>query len=124
MTEQGADKKLARLLRRSLIPEGYRPRSKNDIEKMLEALRGERPSDEKVARMLRKINGEEPMFVRSEAEPVEAEESLTEQERELAALHRARGEPLPPELEEKLRRMEEKAAEPPEEEEDSDRGSE
>jgi hypothetical protein len=83
---------------------------------MLEALGGQPVSAEKLQRMLRKVNGQEPVFSKPEPDiaPVWSAE-LTEQERELVALHRAQGKPLPPDLETKLQAMERRAAQPPEE---------
>lgn len=119
MTDQTPDKPLDALLRRSLIPRGYRPERDADIEKMLAAMDDEGMTLEKHERMLRKINGEEPTFVPlPHSDSTEVAEQLSEQERELVALHRAQGKPLPPDLAAKLKAMEQRAAQPPSDETD------
>ncbi|MCC6361274.1 MAG: hypothetical protein IT450_21255 [Phycisphaerales bacterium] len=101
------------MLRRALVPKGYRPTKDTDIEKMLDAI-GDQPIDEAtLQRMLRKINAQEPMFPeRFELVPVIAGE-LTAEEQEVFVLCRSKNKPLPPDLAAKVKALEEKAAKRP-----------
>lgn len=65
-------------------------------------------------RLLRKIDGREPVFERPIVRPMALSGELSAEERELVALCRSRGRELPPELAKKLRELEERAAKPPE----------
>ncbi len=79
-------------------------------------------SEEKRQRMLRKINGEEPLFPEHSAPTGTQASELTEHERELAALHRGLNKPLPPDLAAKIKAMEERASKKPERGEEGTRG--
>lgn len=108
------------LIRRAIVPRGFRPQNDQEIETMLDALGAGNMSDEKYQRMLGKVHGEIPLsWETDEAEAVSLESESMEA-RELAEMFRAKGEELPPELEKKLRELEERAAELPDEEEGSD----
>lgn len=119
MNNQSSEKKLDMLLRRTLVPKGYRPTKLDDIEKMLRTIDSEPMSPEKQERMLRKINGVEPVF--PEAKPTNpiATGELTPEELELVALHRSLNKPLPSDLEAKIKALEERAAQDPNADEDS-----
>ena len=122
MTNQHSDMRRDALLYRALVPKGHRPTTLEDIDRMLDAIGDEPISQEKKDRMLRKINGSEPLFHnRSLSSPIATTE-LTEQELELVALHRSQKRPLPADLAEKLKAMEERASRNPEVEEGSDDG--
>lgn len=118
--ERKDDRLIDGLVHRSLVSRGFRPETDEEIDAMLEGLgSGEIPQD-KLARMLGKIEGTTSMawdFV--EEEPSQWDSDSAEAT-ELAEMFRAKGEPLPPELEAKLREMEEKASEPPADDEDCD----
>ena len=116
MTNHDPDVAFGRLLHRAIVAKGLRPTTAVDIDKMLNAVKGEPLSDEKLQRMLRKINGLEPMGTSSVDETAcyhGIESQLSETEAELLALHRAQRQPLPPELEAKLKELAKRAAEPP-----------
>jgi len=114
------DRILDGLVRRTIVPKGFRPETDAEIEAMLDGLgQGEMP-DDKLQRMLGKINGQIPMSWERDDEVSPYRDCDTAEARELAEMFRAKGEELPPELQEKLREMEERAAEYPDEEEDTD----
>ena len=98
MTDESNDKKLYRLIEEAVVPPGLRPKSPTDVEKMLRACTGERLSDEKLRRMLRKVKGEIPLGKREATQHELDALPLTEAQRELVALHRAQGKDLPPEV--------------------------
>lgn len=101
--------RLDALLRRSLIPKGYRPTSPADIDRLLSTIDPVIIDEPAMQRMLRKINGEEPMFPERPATAM-PEVALTEEERELVALHRSGNTPLPPDLAAKIKALEERAS--------------
>ena len=89
---------------------------------MLDAIDDEPISQEKMDRMLRKINGSELLsHDRSLSSPIATTE-LTDQELELVALHRSQKKTLPPDLADKLKAMEERASRHTKFEEGSDDG--
>ncbi len=115
MSDQ-TDSAFDRLVHRALVPKGLRPRTNEEIEQLLDTIGGTPVSDEKLKRMLRKIDGEEEILARRPRQTALLDAELTADERELVALHRAQGKPLPPELAAKLKAMEERAAQPPDDE--------
>ena len=115
-TPEEYDKPVRDLIARFYLPPDLCPSDPKYIEAMLDAAGGRPLGEDQVERMLKKARGELPVGEREEEEPEYSEEALSEEERELVALHRNEGNELPPEVEEKLRRLREKA----EEEEDGD----
>lgn len=123
MAKQNPDLRFDRLIKVALVPKGHRPRTPEEIERMLDLIDAPEVNDQKLQRMLRKVNGEEPTFI--EPEPIAPQPGtgeLTAAERELVALYRSQGKDLPPGIQEKLRAMEERASRPPAEEEPDDGG--
>lgn len=120
MSDQNPDKAFDCLVHRALVPKGLRPRTNEEIEQLLDTIGGAPLSDEKLKRMLRKIDGEEKILPRSPRRSAPAEAALTADERELVAMYRAQGKSLPPELAAKLKAMEERAAQPPDDEAERD----
>ena len=116
MSVQNPDSAFDRLVHRALVPKGLRPRTNEDIEQLLNTIGGEPVSDEKLKRMLRKIDGREQIGPQRHAQPAPDDAELTADERELVAMYRAQGKSLPPELAAKLKAMEERAAQPPDDE--------
>lgn len=110
MTNQSPDSRRDAMLRRALVPKGYRPTKDADIKRMLNAA-DDQPIDEaKLQRMLRKINGQELMFpVRTVPAPMIVDQ-LTPDEQDVFALCRSKNKPLPPDLAAKVKALEEKAA--------------
>ncbi len=98
------------LLNRALVPKGYRPARSVDIERMLDAIGDQPISDEKLQRMLRKINGQEPVFPDRSTPPSILDSSLSPKEQEEFALCRSKNKPLPPDLAAKVKALEERAA--------------
>jgi hypothetical protein len=112
------DRQLLDLVRQAVVPAGHRPESPEQVEAMLRACADATMTDEKLQRMLRKINGLLPIGERPEAEMLDSEafeKSLTEEQRELVALHKAQGSEMPPEIRALLQRFREEAKrrEPP-----------
>lgn len=101
------------LLRRALVPKGYRPTKGSDIDRLLDAM-GTAPMDQETKeRMLRKINGTEATFPDRSSSPSVLASELTETEKELVAMYRARNKELPPDLAAKVKAMEARAAQWP-----------
>jgi hypothetical protein len=121
MTPEEHDKPVRELIARLYLPPDVCPSDPKDIEALLESFAGKPLSEDQVERMLKKARGELPVGDREGEEPQWSEEALSEQERELVALHKNESGRLPPEIEEKLRRLREKAkAKAREKEEDHD----
>lgn len=55
------------LLRRAIVPKKWRPQTDREIETMLDGIPNTPMSKEKASRMLRKINGQEPVFANKPA---------------------------------------------------------
>ena len=118
MAKQNPDLRFDRLIKAALVPKGHRPRTCEEIDRMLDLIDAPGISDRKLQRILRKVNGEEPTFVEPEPEaPQLGNSELTAAERDLVALYRSQGKDLPPEIQEKLKAMEERANRPPDDEE-------
>lgn len=118
MTNQHGEKLFDKLVRRSLIPKGFRPESDEDIDAMFDALGQSELSESKRNRMLRKICGEEPMSwnLKQDSNPVHVDSTTDIQE--MVEMFRSKGEEVPPDLEEKLRELEQQAAKEADEEGD------
>ncbi|QDV26037.1 hypothetical protein [Aureliella helgolandensis] len=116
------DRLVLSLVNKVITPRGYRPESDEEIDAMLEGLGTEPLPKDKLERMLAKIRGDLPTV----CDPsLQAEFDLSKESseaHELAAMYRAQGKAIPPELAEKLRRMEERAAGLPEIELPEDEG--
>ena len=107
------------LLRRALVPKGYRPTRAVDVDRLLEAL-STTPMDEVTkSRMLRKVNGLEEMFPDRSSPPPVVSSELSETEKELGAMYRAKNKDLPPDLAEKVKAMEARTAQRPTSDEES-----
>jgi hypothetical protein len=105
-------------MKQALVPKGHRPRKPQEIEKMLDLIDTPEITDEKLQRLLRKINCEEPMFTESDPQVKTLSSSeLTNAERELIALYKSQGKDLPPDIAAKIKAMEERASRPAEDEE-------
>jgi hypothetical protein len=110
MSHEEMDKPVKDLIARAFLPPDLCPSDPKAIEAMLDKTRGRPLSDEQAERMLRKAMGELPVGEREE-EPDDlwSEDELTAEQRELVFLYRNEGKDLPPEIQEKLRRLHEKA---------------
>lgn len=116
INDKNFDRRLSKLLYNALIPRGFRPTNNEEIEAMLETISGESLTEEKRERMLRKISGEEPIGVRIEQALNAPPQALTEEQKELVELWRAKGEKIPPDIQALLDEMEKRAADLEEEE--------
>lgn len=112
MTIEDKEKMFDKLVRRSLVPKGFRPESDEGIEEMLDALGKCELSESKSNQMLRKIRGQEPMIWDREegSTPVQHDDSTTNL-REMVEMFRSKGDDVPPELQKKLLELEQQAAE-------------
>ncbi len=114
------DRVLSDLLLSALVPDGYRPQSDEEIERMLGAL-GQQPIPaDKRDRMLGKALGKIPKRWEVEQDSVSSFSGDTSEAQELAEMHRAKGDDLPMDLERLLREMEERAAHPPDDGDDDE----
>ncbi len=116
--DNNSDRRLSQLLYNALIPRGFRPKTNEEIESMLDTIGGEPLSEDKHKRMLRKIHGEELIGERKEQVINIETKALTEEQKELVELWRNKGKEIPPDIQELLDEMEKKATE--EEKEDID----
>lgn len=71
------------------------------------------------SRMLRKVNGLEEMFPDRSSPPPVVSSELSETEKELVAMYRAKNKDLPPDLAEKVKAMEARTAQRPTSDEES-----
>ena len=114
MSNNDPHKKILKLIDQAFVPKGHRPSTSADIEKMFEALRGEEIREDKLERMLRKINGEEALFVNDVAPPtneaIEISQQVTTEDEQLFALYSGQGDNVPSDIEEKLKELEERAS--------------
>src|SRR5438094_551953 len=109
MSHEEIDKPVKDLIARAFLPAELCPSDKA-IEAMLDKAQGRPLSDEQVERMLKKAKGELPVGEREEEPDAPwSEDALTAEQKELVFLCRNEGKELPPEIEEKLRRLREKA---------------
>lgn len=109
MTSEQPNMRRDALLNRALISKGHRPATAAGIDQFLGAIDAAPMTDEKKQRMLRKINGQEPVFVDRSTPPPLVTTELSECERELAAMYRAQNRPLPPDLAAKIKSLEDRA---------------
>lgn len=107
------------LLRRALIPKGYRPTKGADVDCLLDAMSATPMDEETKSRMLRKVNGLEAAFPDRSPSPAVVSSELTETERELVALYRAKNKELPPDLAAKVGAMEARVSQQPKPHEES-----
>lgn len=105
------DKRLRELIAKAFVPPDLCAEDPADIEAMLDAAASAPFDEEQTEQILRKARGAIPVGEREEEQPTWEETDLTVEERELVALHRGEGGKLPPEIEEKLRLLREKARE-------------
>ena len=113
-----SNQRLSEVLNAALIPPGLRPKSNTAIEAMLETIGGEPLSSDKLARMLRKIEGKEPIGNRIQQEVDISPDVLNETQQELLMLYRSKGRAIPPEIQAMLDDMRKRAAESKDEEKD------
>ena len=111
-----SNQRLSEILNAALIPPGFRPKSNMAIEAMLETIGGEPLSSDKLARMLRKIEGKEPIGNRIQQEVDVSPGVLNETQQELLMLYRSKGRAIPPEIQAMLDDMRKRAAESKDEE--------
>jgi hypothetical protein len=109
MTPEEQDKPVRDLIAKVYLPPEFCPADPKDIEAMLDAAGGKPLGEDQVERMLKKAGGELPVGEHGEEEPEGSEDALSNEGAELVALHRNEGDGLPPEVEEKLRRLRERA---------------
>lgn len=103
-------KRLRNLLYRALVPPGFRPENNEQIEAMLDTISAESLTEERRVRMLRKISGKQPIGVHSEEVIEYSPIEMSEEQKELLALCRAKGKEIPPEIKKILEAMEKRAA--------------
>lgn len=111
MTNQNPDRAIDRLLLRATVPVGLRPRTDEQIARLLDTIGGVPVDDEKLNRMLRKINRSEPVGPAPDRALPFSVPPLSKSEEELIALHRAQGKTLPADIAKRLRELERRTAE-------------
>jgi len=98
------------IIRDALVDKGYRPRTCKDVDAMLDSIGGDNFDEDKVARMLRKIRGEEIAVDWTESAD-EISHALSAEERQLLVFYRTKGQEIPPEVQAKLEEMRRRARE-------------
>lgn len=81
-------KAINRLVHKACVPKGLRPETNANIDAMLDAIGGDKYSDEKIHRMTQKIKGCMPLCAKVDETTDDYYEEMTEQENELLAMHR------------------------------------
>lgn len=109
MSPDNEQDKLNSLIYKAIVPEGLRPKSAEDIEAMLDAIGGEKFHEDKLLRMMRKINGEEPVGIRDENICPQPFSELSAEDRELVAFYREKGKDIPSDIQEKLNEIRKRA---------------
>lgn len=123
MTPEDPGKRLREKIEKAFVPADLCTTDPTAVEALLDAVKAEPFAEDKVQRMLKKLKGDLPIGKREqqqEEEPVWTEGEMTEEEEALVALHKNSSGELPPEIQEKLRRLREKARREPEEGETGD----
>ena len=120
MSRGDKDRLFDGLVERAIVPRGFRPETDEEIEAMLDSLGHVEIAEDKLHRMIDKIEGNSPMSwdVVENQDPVGISDSA--EARELAEMYRAKGEEIPRDLEERLREMEKRASELPHEDVDGE----
>ena len=98
-----------KLISDAIIPKGLRPETNEDIDAMLDAIGGEKYSDNKLLRMMQKINGEIPIHPDCNNATNNGCEEVTEQENELMAMYREGDDNISSDSQDKLDEMRKRA---------------
>lgn len=109
MTNERQENLMNGLLRRALVPKGFRPRSADDEDAMLKALGHVEISVDKRERVLAKILGKQPFDLGRSSEPESRTETAAINE-ELAVMFREEGD-ISPEVQQRLSELERAASE-------------
>lgn len=109
-----------RLVYQACIPKGLRPETNEDIDAMLDAIGGDKYSDEKIQRMMQKIMGQIPLDSTTDNITNGYYEEMTEQENELMAMHRDGSEEISSDSQKKLDEMRKRARKKDEDSEDEE----
>ena len=104
MTSDRQEKLINGLLRRALVPKGFRARNQEEEDAMLQALGHVEIEPEQQKRMLEKIRGLRPYDCEEPPEPVI--DAKMEVDQKLAAMFRNEGEDLPREISDRLKQLE------------------
>jgi hypothetical protein len=117
MAPDDPDKRLREKIEKAFVPADLCTNDPAAVEALLEAAKAEPFAEDKVQRMLKKLKGDLPIGKREQQqeEPVCSEGEMTQEEEALIALHKNSSGELPPEIQEKLQRLREKARREPEE---------
>ena len=109
---------MERLLRRTLVPKGFRPRTEEGLGEVLNALGQVEVSEEQRDRIVDKILGRRPYDKAQELDVIsEASQALSQNE-ELVEMFRGEGDEIPPEIAERLRQLESEATQEPDDDEE------
>ena len=109
---------LEQLLRRALVPKGFRPRTEEGVGEVLDALGQVEISDLERDRVVDKILGRRPYYKELESESICEHEQVPSKSEELVEMFRGEGEEIPPEVAERLRQLEAEATQEPDDEEE------
>lgn len=120
MTNRSEDAFMDGLFRRALVPKGFRPRTEEGIDEVIRALGQVEVSGEERQRVIEKILGLRPYNKASETEPDCAPEQMDSRSNELVEMFRGEGDDVPPEIAERLKQLENEAAQEPDDDEVDD----
>lgn len=117
MTNRNEDAFMDGLFRRALVPKGFRPRTEEGVDEVLRALGQVEVSDEERQRVVEKILGLRSHKKSSEAKSDCAPEQMDSRTEELVEMFRGESEDVPPEIAERLKQLENEAAQEPDDDE-------
>src|SRR4051812_45674933 len=114
MNELNPDKRFDALVHRAMVPKGYRPRTNEQIEQMLGTIGGVPVDQDKLARMLAKLNSQLPPSPGPKGALPYPAGADTDGKRAMRALHKAPGPSISAQMRAKIEEIERKAASPAE----------
>lgn len=109
---------LNKLVYKAHVPKGLRPETNEDINAMLDAIGGDKYTEEKIQRMMQKIKGQIPLYSETENMEDSSFVEMTEQENELLAMHRDGSEEISSDSQKLLDEMRKRARKKDEDAED------
>ncbi len=104
------DDLLARLIRRAVVPKGFRPRTSDELDQSLNAMGDIDIAPNRVSSIVDRILLDEPIVFGRQMAETNPDESISDRENlsELVEMFRSEGD-IPPEIAERLRELESEA---------------
>ena len=121
MSTELPDDLVGGLIRRAMVPKGFRPKTTEELDRALDALGHVDISEERVGEIVAKILKEEPPNFSERMDRIGQHDELTQSSDELVELFRAEGD-ISSEIEERLRELERQAELEAEDQDDEEAG--